>query len=550
MAKVRVIWGDKSRPLYGVPGGIRPGQVKILDEKHITFELMQKYGDWLTIYPLEGTIPLHVGGAVEIDLLLKEPTLELAASADAETDFITPQGENAAALQAADAMPDDEWMIPANTTAGGQSWTRVTSTDFGWAFTYRFGNRIKLRAFDNTLTGSAGSQTFTGYSTDVTVDVVNGGTFTHDEPDISFHPATNNLLLCWNDRTNTTTFIMDQRYRTYRLYSPDQSPGVSPTMTSDLLATHTTLQSQWRPLITPMNVGANAKGWLVSFTGNHKDSAFMTRIKSSPPWTSPVGSPPTADVQMAPTISINRQVDQDAIEIPGSGEIFAVWHEVQGKGQIRWRLFKSDWTPVTAGFTQLPLSLPFAKSEPRVKYHNNRIWITYHHNYVSGGEYEGIDVYGTVLSYDSPASPGVSGTIATVKPEFIIHPQFLPGHQRKPEMILWGAGEDARALVVYEHYPRGSITPGNHFPDYVGGSAIVGRVFDLDGTPLMNTFRVSTQVATNSGALQFMLRPDIEKSEDETEAIVCWTASASSNIYSVPTGGRLWARRIDLTALP
>ena len=425
---------------------------------------------------------------------------------------------------------NNEFEIPSSIGSTGKSWTRVTATNYnsvgGWAFTYKFGTNIKVRMFDNILTGSVPNQLPTGTTSDITVNTTNPSD-NHDEPDISYHPDSQRIIVGFNDRTTTSSAIMDQRFRVF-----DQS-GIALSAT-DGYATHTTLQSQWRPLIEPLQVGSNASSWLYSFTGNNKDTAFINTISSITPFAFGL----SADIHMAPSIGTNRNTDQTACELP-NGNFFCAWNEVIGSGRIRWRIFDASGNPTTSSYNELSAVLTYAKDEPRVKYNLGKIWLTYHHianPLPGGGEYEGIDIYACIFDYDSG-----TGAVTLSVPEFPVHSLTLPGLQRKPELVLYRD----RALVVFEHYPSG-VVMGNGIPAYNGNSYIVGRAFKNTGRPLTKTFTISTDISNVSGTHPYVLRPDISVSLDNNKAMVCWTSGPSNNIYGIGSSGKLWARELSL----
>ena len=523
MANKIVTWWDKNKPLRRLSTPLTYGQSTVVPEREVTSQFLNSFGPYVTVQDQDTGDFNYVGALVPDAPGVDEQPIYGAPS------FVTNPSISS-------AMPDVEWLIPAASSSTSQNWTRVTATEYaspgGWAFTYRVGGRIKVRMFDNVLTGTAPNRKLSAYTADITVDPTNTQ-FIHDEPDITWHPTSRKITVAWNVRTNSPN-IMDQRYRVL-------NEAGSILTATDSYATHTTIQSQWRPLLTPLVVGtspnASPEQVIISFTGNDKDSAFFTILPNKSPYTLP--NPPGKDVKMAPVIGLHRQTDQDAIELP-NGKIFCAWTHVEGKSRIRWRVFSPSFSPVTTGYTELPLQLQFGKAEPRLKYHNGKIWLVYHEEW-AGGEYNGVNVWGTIFNY-----VGSPFAITVHKPEFCLHPINMPGLQRKPELILWGD----RALVVFEHYPRGVINASTA-PTYNGGCVVVGRLFDLGGTVITPLTRISTETSFN-GVWNHMLRPDIEKSTDDTRAVVCWTASASGNgnIYSTGSNAKLWARVIDLTALP
>lgn len=429
-------------------------------------------------------------------------------------------------------LPNNEFTIPA-TNPSGQSWTRVTATKYndvgGWAFTYRFGNLVKARFFDDVVTGTAPNAKPTAYTSDVSVETTLDGK-THDEPDISWHPTSRNVLIVWNDRLAAVGNSMDLRYRVFNEAGTGQM--------SDDIATHKVLESQWRPIIDP-----GTGRWILSFTGNNKDSAFMTSIDSTTPWA--LSSDYTAlanDVQMPPSIGAFRQTDQHAIALP-NGKIFCVWTHVEGVGRIRYRVFNADFTPA-GPYVELPAVLTYYKAEPRAAYKNNRIWITYHHE-TRGGEYWGVDIYAAVLKYNP-----TTGVVTPYKSEFLVHPATLPGLQAKPEIVL----TNTKAFIVFEHFPNGTIPTGTlPMPVYetVGGySQVMFRMFSLDGVAQTPCVPINSAVSAVNGTIPYCLRPDIALSYDGTKLMVCWTSDDHANIYSVSgSNSRLWARIIDVAKL-
>lgn len=390
----------------------------------------------------------------------------------------------------------------AETNYSGQNWTRVAALDNDWAFTYRIGTRIKLRLFDSDLVP---------YTGDISVDP-SLLQFNHDESDVAFNPISHQIIIGWNVRTNTPS-IMDQYYRCYDVLG-------NPLFSPERIASSKVLESQWRPIYNPMSNG----DFLLSFTGNHKDSAFFNKINSN--------GIQIADRQMAPVIGQNRQTDQDCCELP-NGDIFTVWTEVQGKSRVRWRVFDYNFFPLTSNYTELPLQLQFGKAEPRVRCTNDKIWIIYHHE-THGSEYDGIDVLATILNWSN-------GAITTHKPEFYLHHQNLNGLQRKPEFVI----HNDTVLVVFEHYPNAYLN--SNIPIYAGPCYILFRAFDLDGNPKMPLTRVNTNASDNNGLYRFALRPDIDVLGDK--AVICWTTKDDNGIYSGGPG-LVWAREVDLNHIP
>lgn len=517
MANKVVTWWDRHRPLRALPRVLTYSQFLVVPERLVTSDFLNRYGAYLTVQDQSTGDYDFIGTSVP-----EAPTFEEQPVFGAPSFSTNPSIST--------AMPDVEWAIPSTPSTAGQNWTRVTATNYGspggWAFTYRLNHfspvtsRIRVRMFNNVLTGTAPNRSLVAYTSDILVDPTNLQ-YTHDEPDITWNSASSKITVAWNVRSSSPN-MSDLRFRVL-----DTSGTI--LNATDSYATHTTIDSQFRPILTPR---LSPQHVIVSFTGD--DSAYFTALPNASPYVLP--SPPGEDIAMAPVIGTHRQTDQDAVVLP-DGSIFCAWTHVEGKSRIRWRVFNSSLSPVTAGYTELPLQLQFGKAEPRVKYHNGKIWIVYHEEW-AGGEYNGVNVWGTVYNYTSPLG------ITVHKPEFCLHAINLNGLQRKPELILWGD----RALVVFEHYPRGIINATTE-PSYIGGSVIVGRLFDLGGTPITPVTRISTTTSF-SGPWRFMLRPDIEKSLDNSRAVVCWTATATGNIYSAGSNAKIWARVIDLSALP
>ena len=444
--------------------------------------------------------------------------------------------------------PNYEFHIPSNSGASGLSWTRVTPTLYddvgGWAFTFKTGQRIRARLFDDVLVGTEPNAKPSGYTGDLTLDTTDVGK-DHYEPDICWNPTTRNIILAWNNRLSQPGDAMDVRYRVI------DEDGVA-QMSQDALGTHKKLTSQWRPLIEPYG-----DQWIMSFTGNDKDSAFFTVIDAATPFDLSTDYPAQAtDIKMAPVIGTHRQIDQHAIGLP-DGRILCAWNHFEGKGRVRYRLFNADCTP-TSNYVELPAQLTYGKDEPRLAYSNGYIWLVYHHE-VKGGEYYGLDVYATVLSYNS-----TSGAISVVKDEFAIHPIDRPGLQLKPEIII----ANNKVIIVFEDYPSAYVPTGYGAAPYPvmvvsgGYSQICYRIFSLGGGARTRVLRLDNQSVSNpSGTVPYALRPDIALSADGEQAMVCWTqtnliqtpiGSRPNDIYSIQNGTptRLYARVIDLTTIP
>lgn len=524
MANKVVTWWDRNRPLRVFSRPLTYGQFTVVPERLVTSDFINRFGAYVTVQDQDTGDFNFIGDSVP-----ERPTYDEQPIYGAPS-FITNPSISS-------AMPDVEWQIPNSPSVLGKVWPRVTATQYaspgGWAFAYRTNNRIRATFYNNVLVGTAPNRKPSAYTSDILIDQTNTQ-FIHDEPDISWHPSAENVTVAWNVRTSSPNAV-DIRYRVLT----DTGTFITAT---DAIATHTTYGNQKRPILEPLVYGASPavspESMLLSFGGDLVDTAYFTVLPNTSPYNLP--SPPGEDVQMALIAGFQRQSDQHAIELP-NGHIFCAWTHVEGKSKVRWRTFNPQFEGATSPtYNELPLQLQFGKAEPRVRYHNNKIWLVYHEEW-AGGQYNGVNVWATVFNYvGSPFS------ITVHKPEFCVHPINFNGLQRKPEVVLWGD----RALVVFEHYPRGiinTLTP----PSYTGGSVIAGRLFDLGGTVITPVTRISTTTSL-TGNWRFMLRPDVEKSTDNSRAIVCWTASTASDgdISATGSNAKIWARVIDLTALP
>lgn len=370
-------------------------------------------------------------------------------------------------------------------------------------------------------------------SGDLTVDTVNSSD-THDEPDICWHPDTEAVMVAFNDRTPVASpgSDMDQRMRVF-----DDS-GTS--LLVDTLATNTQANSQWRPLISAVVGSGSSPAWLLNFTGGPNDNGQFNAIDASSPFAFATG----ADVAITDTTG--RRGENDGCQLQdGSGDIVVVWNQVEGSNTTIRRRFYDD-TYSALGASAIAVSVSGKNClDPRIKADASRVWLVFHAQDGStshSNEYDGMHIYAAVYRNDGLTVEKAAWNVTAAA--------GLTGIGRRPEVLVYDNG---KALVVWEHYPNGSIdlsNPSYPLPVYTGPSHIYVQAFDETGTAITSPIQVNSSY---SAANSFALRPDLDISVDGTEVMICWTAAATcppnGAIYSPATSWKLWARVLLLAEL-
>lgn len=370
-------------------------------------------------------------------------------------------------------------------------------------------------------------------TSDLVVNTVNPSD-THDEPDICWHPDTEAVMVAFNDRTPVASpgSDMDQRMRVF-----DDS-GTS--LLVDTLATNTQANSQWRPLISAVVGSGSSPAWLLNFTGGPNDNGQFNAIDASSPFAFATG----ADVAITDTTG--RRGENDGCQLQdGSGDIVVVWNQVEGSNTTIRRRFYDD-TYSALGASAIAVSVSGKNClDPRIKADASRVWLVFHAQDGStshSNEYDGMHIYAAVYRNDGLTVEKAAWNVTAAA--------GLTGIGRRPEVLVYDNG---KALVVWEHYPNGSIdlsNPSYPLPVYTGPSHIYVQAFDETGTAITSPIQVNSSY---SAANSFALRPDLDISVDGTEVMICWTAAATcppnGAIYSPATSWRLWARVLLLAEL-
>lgn len=327
---------------------------------------------------------------------------------------------------------------------------------------------------------------------------------------------------------------MDQRFRVYT------NAGVS-ALSSEARATVAVASSQWRPLISPILGPSSEARWLYNFTDGPNDNARASVLSAATPFALVTA----ADLVLTDTTG--RRGENDGFQL-SSGNLMVVWNQVEGSNTtIRRRFYDNAYSALAASAIAVSVS---GKNclDPRIKGDASRVWLTFHAQDGStshSNEYDGMSIWAAVWQAD--------GTTAVKAAWNVTAAAGLTGIARRPEVVVYDWFGGGKALLVWEHYPNGTIdvsTPSYPLPVYTGPSHIYVQAFDNTGTPITAPIQVNTAYSAGNS---FAMRPDIDVSVDGTEVMICWTAATTcppnGGIYSPASTWRLWARILDLSKL-